>query len=253
MTSSLPPLSWQNSPIVPYSGFEPSAEKIRLFTAAIAPGANATVPGPAAGYVRFFDCIIYTADAIGATMATVTTTIQPANVLITGTQSGTVTAAFTTPPPLAPGESFRVANGGANPISICAYYWDEPVGNRVHVRTTITGGPAFATLIPAAPAGKVGRFCFGRRWNGIANLGATSFSHTYNADTISHSLQIYRGAGTALLGRGSPSAAGTGIFSSGLLLAYADSTSALTGKLAEAVSTTAPNFYGLYEYVAAPT
>lgn len=244
-----PPLS--AAALAPFPGFSFDPNQIRVGTASIAAAANASIPGPAAGYVRFFDVVLYQADVAASVMAAVVTTLQPAGTVMNPTQTGAGSTQWTTPPPLVNGESFRVANGGANAMSISYWYWDEPLGGRVAFRDTITGA-AYKVLIPAAPAGKIGRFVIQRRWNGFSSIAPNGALNLFNADTTAHTLQLFRGAGTALLGRGTSAGAGAVMTTTGGFFAYVDSTQDLTGRLDQAVVTTPVVIQGLYEYVAAP-
>lgn len=232
-----------------YPGLSENQEQVHLLPLSIAAGANASIPGPPAGFVRFFDCFIYTPDTIGGAMSAVTTTFSGATVV--PAQSGTTSTIWTNPFPLAPGESYLINNGGPNPITVNAYYWDERIEDRVHCRGALISGAAYTTLIPAAPVGMIGRFVLARRWNGVASIAVLAHVSIFNADNVGHSLQLFRGAGTVLLGRTASVAAGSNITATGLFLAHCDDTADLTARLSEA-STTPVLFNGLYEYVAAP-
>lgn len=152
-------------------------------------GAEVSIPGPAAGFLRFFE-IIY-ATSLGNTPI-LDFSLEPFGMYFmrNGNLGGpTVISSFIPTAfgnrqcPIGHGESFKVANIGTAACSIYYSYIDFPDTNRTLVRTQFSNTPV--TIIPAAPTGYFHKPVL------LAYTAPSPAVVVYNDDTVSAQPSVY--------------------------------------------------------------
>jgi hypothetical protein len=212
---------------------------------ALGAGATVDVPGPAAGFVRFFDLIQVVSNTLAAPLGTCTGFIVDVSAVAWPTGTVTPVTGFTgAQSPIGAGELFRIVNGGATAARINAVYYDVPAAQFTLVRAALGAAPV--TVIPAAPAG------FFSRWAQRDNAAVGSASGlsrwarvvVFNDDTIIHNIEYF--VGGVILNRSN------NLTATNTLLAMPPyrmpiTTDAWTAGTVAAVVTRAPRLLGAYE------
>jgi hypothetical protein len=219
--------------------------QLEFLSLALPAGATVDVPGPAAGFVRFFDFIQATSNTLAAPLTACTGAVVDASAVVWATGTLTPVIGFTgAQTPIGEGEVFRVVNGGVTAGRLSAVFQDVPADRYTLVRAAL--GPVPVEVIPAAPPG------FYSRWAQRENAGIGSASGLsrwarvilFNDDTIGHSVEYFIGG--VLLCRSA------NITATNTLMALPPfrtpvTTDAWTAGIVAAVVTRAPKIIGAYE------
>jgi hypothetical protein len=219
--------------------------KLSFLSLALGAGATVDVPGPAAGFVRFFDLIQVVSNVLAAPLGTCTGFVVDASAVAWTTGTVTLVTGFTgSQSPLGAGEVFRIVNGGATAGQINAVYEDVPAAQYTLVRASL--GIVPVTVIPAAPAGFYSRWAI--RENAAvgtaSGLSRWARVSVFNDDTIGHSIEY--AIGGVILNRSN------NLTATNTLLAMPPyrtpvTTGAWTVRTVAAVVTRAPILVGAYE------
>lgn len=141
-----------------YSGFDRRQRYGRGGFALAAGSGTDTIPGPAAGFVRFLVALFPTADS--GTAAMISIQLKPTDqyllrpTSITDVTGGTL---FQQPIAMAFGESFLCTNTGSGAGRVFYSYVDKPVANLTVVRVTANDPASPVTIVPVASAGTMNR------------------------------------------------------------------------------------------------
>jgi hypothetical protein len=182
-------LWWERSPALDVDNDVPG-----FLSFALPGGGTVDVPGPAAGFVRFFDLIQVVSNVLAAPLVSVTGFLVDAGAVAwpTGTPSPVLGFAGATSP-LGAGEVFRIVNGGGTAGRIGAVFYDVPAANYTLIRMALAAAPA--VVIPAAPAGFFSRWAQREApaFSSATGLALAPRATIYNDDTVGHSAEIFVG------------------------------------------------------------
>lgn len=184
---ALPPLNL-GVPNLPY-GFSAKTFWKSSGPVPIVGGATVPIPGPAAGFLRIFSLIEWTADN-PALAAVVDGTVQPAALRQWRAQSSLLSTIqlILEPLVLTVGESVDVTNTSANNGTMIYAFLDiaDP-GNVTLVRTTYTAA-APVVIIPAPAAGLQRVWLKAVSSQGLANFIPRAAVNGFNDDTVAHQI-----------------------------------------------------------------
>lgn len=213
----------------------------------LAVGATVDVPGPAAGFVRFFDYIQVIATLNAAPVSLLTYSLVDASAVVWpyGVQTAPIASQFnmTLLTPLGAGEVVRIANAGPNAGRISARYVDVPASRYTLVRMAL--GLAPAVVIPAAPVGSLRRWAIFPLPSLVTTSGVSDFARyaVFNDDSVSCTVEQFV---NGLLISRSPAVTATNIMLPQNPYQMEIST-ALTIGLLVAPTLRTPKLYGAYE------
>lgn len=199
------------------------------------------LPGPAPGFVRFYDLVSLAADVVAAPLASVVGVLQPFNWPFTVVLGGAAALGFRVPV-LGAGESFDVVNGGANPGRIGGTYCDLPLGPFDIGLTRLELTNVAQDIVPAPSAGRRSLLL---SLMALSTAIATEIrAQWYNADTIGHSLETLQNG--TLLSRSATTGVNNLAAFQGVPATPALPGAPLQARLSAAVVLTSPRFVGAW-------
>lgn len=208
-------------------------------------GGFVDVPGPAAGFVRFFDSITPISNTVAGTLTLLTGRLDPGALPFGSAAAATQAVNIAVGVVLGAGQSYRVTNGGANAGRVCYSYFDVPAGTITIVRLALAAAPAVAIPAPATGANRIIRT--GQASNGSTTIRSNAI--IFNADTATVNTEWFLN-GTLFTRAPSNTTLALGTPASGIPDAIAGAGDVSVG-LAAAPATTSPTLLLAYESLAA--
>ena len=209
----------------------------KLFTIALPALGTVALPGPAAGFIRFYDSAYVVANAFGSNVPILNVFLGARQVMRT---IATAVAQLNSLPQLGNGEQLDVVNTGATACSIAVTYYDVASTNLTLVRLQLTA--ALQTVIPAPVAGRRSSWVTWLRSVNGTVPGWSVAAPFFNEDTVAHTVSAVLAG--VLIGRATSTAALTvgGLFAANN--APVTNAGALQWQLNEAVVTTPVFVFG---------